>query len=197
MPPEIRLLERMAPDASADDEPDALLAGDAAAFGRAYDRHGPEVHRFLRGLRLGLDAQEQEDALQETFLRLYRQLRDGPGWDTSRPLRPYLLGIARHVALDLARRPRPGPLEREPRGDERDAALAGERAALVQRALGALPPDARAALLLRHVHGLRTPELAEALACSLPTARARAEDAARLFAVELRRLGLDRKELAS
>ena len=61
---------------------------------------------------------------------------------------------------------------------------------LVQDALAALKPEQRSALALRHTSRLTMRELADALSCSVPTARSRLREAARLFAAELRTRGL-------
>jgi RNA polymerase sigma-70 factor (ECF subfamily) len=171
--------------------------GDAGALGDLFDRHAREVQRFLAGMRVERSA--AEDAVQETFLRLFGLARRGD-WDPARPLRPYVLGIARNVAISGARR-RPGSPLDPARADERDGpatvASSNELRRTVLAALGALDDDARAALVLRHEHGLGMEELASALDCSVPTARARLREAAVRFAVELRRRGLDPEEATS
>lgn len=182
-----------------DERDDVKLAarGDRAAFGRLYERHAPDVSAFLHALRLGLDAHTVEDAVQESFLRVYRLLRgQGGAYDEGRPLRPYLLGIARHVALDLARRPRPSPFV-DPAGGAGGQAERQEERELVARALAALEPEYRAALVLRHLSGLGMQDLSDALGCSIPTARARLEAAGHLFAQELKRRGVDPKGATS
>src|SRR6267142_732350 len=50
-----------------------LLAGEDAAFEEVYRLHGPAVLRFLTGV-LG-DAALVQDALQETFIAVFRNLR--------------------------------------------------------------------------------------------------------------------------
>ena len=170
------------------------LDGDREAFGEIYDRYAGDVQTVLVAMRLGLDHQEVEDAIQEAFLRLYRGLRR---LDLSRPLRPYLLRIARNLAVDRWRRRRriePAAFEEEPAGDEDTAAAAvagrAEWAAKVDEALVALPPTKRSVLVLRYQTNVTMNELAEVLGCSLPTARARLREAAGLLGVELRRRGV-------
>jgi RNA polymerase sigma-70 factor (ECF subfamily) len=170
--------------------------GDAAAFGALYDALSPGTLRFLRGLRLGLTREQLEDALQESFLRLLRRLS---GLSDPRRVRSYLLGIAHHVAVDVARRgPPPATIvddEVVGRGPDPTARAAGdERDGLVLAALDALPHELRGALALRHVGGLTMAEVAQALACSVPTARARLNEAASRLALELRRRGVEPRE---
>lgn len=169
--------------------------GDPRAFGALYDALSPGTLRFLRGLRLGLTHEQVEDALQEAFLRLLRRLS---GLHDPRRVRSYLLGIAHHVAVDVARLGPPAPVvDEEPPGGVPDPALhaeRGERDALVGAALDALPHALRGALALRHVGGLTMQDLALALSCSVPTARARLNEAASRLALELRRRGVEPRE---
>ena len=167
-------------------------AGEADAFGELYAELAPEVQRFLLGLRLPLSRGDLEDALQETFLRVLEGL---PAFDRERSLVAYALGIARHVALDLCRRgpPAPAPVDPDALEGERSTServRQREHAELVEDALAALPAKLRTALTLRHVNRLKMSELAEALGCSLPTARARLEAAGLQLGQELRRLGV-------
>jgi RNA polymerase sigma factor (sigma-70 family) len=166
------------------------LAGNAEAFGAVYAELAPQVQRFLLGLRLGLGQQSVEDAVQETFLRL---LRDRDRVDPTRPLRPFVLGIARNVGLKLCSRRPLGDSEAhpEPVVVTPDGAALREEQAIVQEAVSALAPEHRAALSLRHLGELSMRELAQALDCSVPTARARLREAAQLLALELRRRGVE------
>lgn len=168
-------------------------SGDPQALADLYDALAPGMLRFLRALRV-LDAAGCEDALQEAFLRLVDKL---PALEEPARVRGYALGIARHVALDLARRARPAGLEpgREAAAPAAEAGLLeAERAAIVNGALAALPAPLHEALALRHLAGCTLAELACALDCSLPTARARLREAAAQLALELRRRGLDPRE---
>lgn len=181
------------PSATSSDLVQRARAGDGQAREALYRAHVEDVQRLIVSLRLRLRREEVEDAVQDTFLRLFRDL---PRFDAGRSLRGWVLGIARHVAVDRCRRGRVRVMEPLP-----DAAAAAgaapaealeraEETDLVARALEALDPEPRAALALRHVQGLTMDELAQALDCSLPTARARLRDAAALLGGELRRLGL-------
>lgn len=179
-------------------EEQALRAarGDRDAVAALYDRHAPDVRRLLGAL--GLRGAAVDDGVQETFLRLLADLRRGARrYDPTRALRPYVLGIARHVAVDVARRAsrRPAePLDGRALADggaapPQDAARREARE-LVHDAMAALEPDLAHALTLRHVAGLSMEELAEALGCSVPTARARLVAGAARMTGELRRRGL-------
>lgn len=170
-------------------------AGDPEALGALYDALAPGTLRFLRALRTGLDAGALEDALQESFLRLVDKL---PDLQDPRRVRGYALGIARNVALDLVRRARfagSTPREEEPLAPPAESGLLrAERQEIVSASLAALPTELHEALALRHLTGISLAELADALDCSVPTARARLREAASRLALELRRRGLDPRE---
>src|SRR5919198_2202437 len=70
-------------------------------FERFYQEHRDAV---LEQLRRMLGREGAEDAFQETFLRA---LRASPGLEHARNLRAWALTIARNVALDGLRKPRP------------------------------------------------------------------------------------------
>ncbi|MCO5168465.1 MAG: sigma-70 family RNA polymerase sigma factor [Planctomycetes bacterium] len=199
---------RQDPDATGPGDPPAgadagqvrrAQGGDRAAFAALYVALAPDVQRFLAGQEAALDRHQVDDATQETFLRLHRLL---PAVDAARPLRPYVLGVARRVALELARRRssvpgRPGEVEPDalPGRDLVHEEVEGaERDRLVHGALSALAPEPRAVLVLRLVNGLTMQELADSLQVSVPTARARLREAAAALTVQLERRGIVREE---
>jgi RNA polymerase sigma-70 factor (ECF subfamily) len=167
-------------------------AGEVEALRSLYDRHAPAVRRFLEGL-LG-DAVAADDGTQETFARAFRRLATLD--DTDR-LAPWLFGIARNVAHELKRGRRrdagglagqragaasgacgvsgasganwgmrPGDEPAEGRTPE-DELLGREAVQAVDRALGRLNDDRRAALLLRVDHELAYDEIARLMGWSL------------------------------
>lgn len=158
----------------------AALAADLdAGFADVVRTHERVVHTVA--LRLTARPADAEDLAAEAFLRAYRALR---GYDTARiaalRVRPWLLTIvrntARNVARDAARRPGPPPrfepVEEASAGPDveqqvqrRD--LGRELGALLAR----LPEVQRAAVVLRHVVGLPTSEVAEVLGCPDGTAK--------------------------
>jgi RNA polymerase sigma factor (sigma-70 family) len=64
------------------------LAGESSACKELVERFQGEIYAVCR--RLLSHVQDAEDVTQEVFLRIFRSLRK---WDTSRPLRPWVLGI--------------------------------------------------------------------------------------------------------
>jgi RNA polymerase sigma-70 factor (ECF subfamily) len=153
-----------------DDEAPAC-ALDRASLGRIYEEHAPSVRRFLRGL-LG-SAAAADDGTQETFVRAFRKLatlRDG------QRLRPWLLGIARLVAMEACRaRKRLVSEVLAPEGEDgctpESSLLGAEAACRARDALASLSPDRRAALLLRIDHELSYEEIADAMGWSTPKAK--------------------------
>lgn len=163
------------------------------SFRALYQRHAGRVYRFLRA-QTGSD-ERAKDCLQETFLRLYHALER---YDPARPFGPWLLGIARNVAQDLLRKEQvratdPLPVEVPAPGAETPvpAAVAQrEVSTLVQEAVGKLPDREREVFLLKQVEGLTFVEVADALGCSVRTAKYRMRAAVDSLAADLRRRGV-------
>ena len=159
------------------------------SFRALYDRHsGPAFHY----LRLLLDDEARaRDCLQETFLRVYRNL---DRYDQERSFRSWVLGVARNVGLDALRREgvrQASPLEREPANHEGpfQAALLNEQDQLLSEAVASLPPGERAVFVLKQVEGLTYQQVADALGCSLRTTKYRMKAAVERLERELRDLG--------
>jgi len=151
---------------------DALVArardGDMAAFEELVMRHADRLYGSLR--RFGLDDAEAQEVAQETFLRAWRGLKSFRG-DARFFTWLYRIGF-NEAQRRLARRPAASVA---PGGDEAletltdagpgpaaEAEIAELRQALV-RALGDLPVDLRAPVVLRDVEGLSTREAASVL----------------------------------
>ena len=74
---------------------------DDAAFAAAYDAEFEVVWLYLR--RLGVPEADVEDAVHDVFVVAHRRYGT---YDPSRPLRPWLLGIAFRIAAQWRRRHR-------------------------------------------------------------------------------------------
>jgi RNA polymerase sigma-70 factor (ECF subfamily) len=159
----------------------AVLAGDPGAPGRMWDRHASLVRRVLRRVVGPVDV---EDAMQDAFLRLFRDL--GTLRDRS-ALRGFLLGIALHVARSELRKRRArrwlllsddGAVV-EPEALPPDGRLESRAAVLrLYALLDRISDERRAVFVLRFVEGLELAELSEVLGCSLATTKRRVADAA-------------------
>ncbi len=158
--------------ASFKDASDAALVrlaakGDEAAFSCLLARYQDSVYKFVVYF-LG-DAEEAKDITQETFLRLYRTAA------TYRPeasLKAFLLRIARNLCVDAMRKQRASSSPHPPEGEDHDIpervlARSDSMEALV-RALRGLPEKQRAAVLLRHLDGMKYDEIAQALNTTVP-----------------------------
>jgi RNA polymerase sigma-70 factor (ECF subfamily) len=153
--------------------------GDMAAFEELVMRNADRLFASLR--RFGLDDAEAQEVAQETFLRAWRSL---PRFEGRSRFFTWLYRIGFNEAQRrLARRPaagvvvsteerpldeladgRPGPTEQAEREELRAA---------LRRALGELPVDLRAPVVLRDIEGLSTREAAAVLDLGEPAFKSR------------------------
>jgi RNA polymerase sigma factor (sigma-70 family) len=140
--------------------------------------HSARVYRLA--YRLTGNRHDAEDLTQETFVRVFRSLHTySPG-----TFEGWLHRITTNLFLDMARRKQ--RVRIEPIGDDTDRwsspdllatpERAFEAANLdhdVQRALDALPPEYRAAVVLCDIEGLSYEEIAVTLGIKLGTVRSR------------------------
>jgi len=141
---------------------EALRSGDPQAPGQLIERYQGVV--FGLCFRMLGHRQDAEDVMQESFVRALRGL---PGFESERPLRPWLLGIAANrCRTALGRRARrPAVVEAcEERVDLRAAVadpddLAGE----LERALERLRPEYRLVFALFHEQNLPYEEISHAV----------------------------------
>lgn len=82
----------------------AYVAGDAGAFEALFRRYDGLVRGYLR--RGYTREEDVEDLAQQVFLQLHRARRD---YRPDRPLRPWLMTIARNLKRDHLRRERRRP----------------------------------------------------------------------------------------
>ena len=157
----------------------ALVVDLDAGFADLVREHRRLIHSVaLRLVRRSVDA---EDLAADTFLRAYRALL---GYDAARiealRRRPGLLTIlrntARTAARDASRRPEPPPefepvAEPESGPSVEDLVISGHTRSAWNELLARLPERQRIAVLLRHVEGLATGEVAEVLGCPEGTAK--------------------------
>lgn len=143
-------------------------AGDETAVRELFTRHWRGAHRaawfVLR------DEREAEDVAQEAFLAALRNL---DGFDRRRPFAPWLHRIAVNRAIDCARARAARPLPTDVVASEAAAAGEGGADPELVAALGALDPEQRAVVVLRHVFGYRPSEVATMLALPVGTVNSR------------------------
>jgi RNA polymerase sigma-70 factor (ECF subfamily) len=146
--------------------------------------------------RLTRDPADASDAVQETLLRAYRTFgRFDPGTNARAWLFTILYSILSNVWRRKQRAPEEVPLtvaeERFGRALHADADFEPEFIRLesapeVESALGKLPEEYRAAVLLVDVEELSYEEAAEAMGCAVGTLRSRLHRARKLLFAELR-----------
>lgn len=151
----------------ASDEPGAR----SREFEHIYDTHFDFVWRSLR--LLGVDDAALEDAAQDTFSVVCRQL---PAFEGRSALRTWLFAILQRVAANYRRRRRRKltPLVRlADRGGDEPTPLAhveaAEAARVVERFCASLDPDRRALFVLSVLEELPAAEVSVAL--GLPVAK--------------------------
>jgi RNA polymerase sigma-70 factor (ECF subfamily) len=143
---------------------------------------------------LGGDVVEAEDAAQETFLRAYTKLNS---YNAGRKFSSWLFSIASHYCIDRLRQRRyqfigwdelPGPDQAvlsSPEPQPEAAAMDREERATLHSLLNTLPPDYRAATILRYWHELSYEEIAETLNTSVSAIKSRLFRAKQMMAGEL------------
>lgn len=162
----------------------------ADGFERIYEAEVAYVHRCLR--RLGVAEPDLPDTVHDVFVVLHRRLGS---LDSSRPIRPWLIGVAVRVAAEYRRRAhrrrevRTEPLDLEDPGPSPEAALADRRAReLVLQALDRLEPDQRDVFVLHEIEGHTMPEVAQMIEAPLNTLYSRLRLARQRFADAAHRL---------
>jgi RNA polymerase sigma-70 factor, ECF subfamily len=163
-----------------------------AAYERScIDAFQSEFDYLCRTLRrLGVRPEDLEDDAHEVFLVLDRKWRE---YDPSRPLRPYLFGIAFRVVAARRRRDQrevPGMLDAvqgsELRPDE--ALEAADTRALVLNALDRVPLPRRAVLVMHDIDEIPMRDVAHAFSLPLFTGYSRLRKARREFEAAVRAL---------
>ena len=156
---------------------------DESAFERLYERHVEGVYRYSLAM-LG-DAADAEDVTQTTFLNAYRAFKKG-----TRPEKPssWLIAIAHNVCRQRFRQAQRRPREvafDEGIGEAESLEPAGPTADELRRALSELPPNQRAALVMRELEGSSYAEIAGVLGVSVSALEALLFRARRSFREQL------------
>jgi RNA polymerase sigma-70 factor (ECF subfamily) len=164
-----------------------IRAGDFQAFESLVTRYESKVYRLA--IRMLRNAQDAEDALQETFIQVYRGL---PGFEGRSTFSTWLFRLAtnaclmkiRHRATEPSRLlPLEDYLPRQDQGEipqmvdwtdrPEDALLSKESREKMMEALEKLPPEYRAVFILRDMEGFSNEETGEALGISIAAVKSR------------------------
>jgi RNA polymerase sigma-70 factor (ECF subfamily) len=142
----------------------------SAEFEAVFREHKDAVYRFA--WRMSSSPEAAEDIAQDVFVFL---LRRPEAFDQTRgPLRPFLLGVARNLALNRFR----GESRWDELDEERFVAqpvdiTIGETADIVGRAVRALPPLQREVLILFEYEELALEEIARVVQSEVGTVKSR------------------------
>lgn len=146
-------------------------------FSDVYDAYVDFVWSMVR--RLGVPAAQLEDAVQDVFVVVHRQL---PGFRGASTVKTWVGGIAVRVAHEYRRRARRGgetePLEQHvdvpaTGGDPQHAAEAAQAWARLEKLLDTLDDDQRTVFVLAHLEELSAPEIAEVVRAPVNTVYSR------------------------
>ncbi len=162
---------------------DRVLAGDKEAFEELVQRNERRVYRVT--LAVTGNAEDAEEAMQDTFLRAYQHLG---GFQRASRFSTWLTRIAVNEGLQLRRRRRNvrsldelmiSEEEKLPRqlqdwhDDPEKLYAKEEMRQIVEKAIQSLPPIYREVFVLRDVEGLSTKEAAETLGLGVSAVKTR------------------------
>jgi RNA polymerase sigma-70 factor (ECF subfamily) len=152
--------------------PDARPTADDGFIERLYAEHGPALFRYALGLTGG-DSQRAEDLVQEAMLRAWRSAGALP----IRSPRSWLFSTVRNLAVDAHRARQSRPAEADQVAlDSLAVADTAERTAEsvdMARALAALRPEHREAIVETFYRGNSATEAAAALGIPAGTVKSR------------------------
>jgi RNA polymerase sigma factor (sigma-70 family) len=155
--------------------------GDSEAFLALYQQNLPRVYAVC--LRMLADGEEAEEVAQQVLIRAWETLGSYRG---ESPLSAWIHRIAINVALDYLRsRRRLGrrvqftdDLETY---DNPDPASSREIQIDIEQAIAALPPQARAVVVLHDIEGYSHGEISDLLGIAIGTSKAHLHAARRLL----------------
>jgi len=162
-------------------DPDRALvkraqSGDDEAFGELVHRHTPTIYSLA--VRVLGDPADAEDAVQEVFLNVFRNLRR---FDDRGRFFSWLYTIALNQLRSILRRPAfvrrnellpvSDHILASPAMGPEDQLISKETRELIDRALEALSPVRRRVFTLRQLQGLSTEETAEILTLPVNTVK--------------------------
>jgi RNA polymerase sigma-70 factor (ECF subfamily) len=171
-----------------------IAAGDKSAVRTLFERHNVKVYRFV--LRIVRDAALAEDTVSETFIDAWQHAGRYEGRSS---VSSWLIGIARHRALDAARRRPTESLECDAAQNAVDPsrdpeAELGKRdtGAAVRRALAALSREHAEIIDLVYYQEKSIREIAEILGIPESTVKTRMFYARKRLAALVATAGIER-----
>jgi len=164
------------------------IKGDAQAFTQLVELYQRPVFNLC--YRMLGNAQDAEDAAQETFLRAYQNMRR---YDSNRPFSTWLLSIAAHYCIDQTRKRRyplvsveelVEPELPEPSPGVETVVSRKEEQQRVRAILETLDPVDRAAVILYYWYDFSYDEICQSLSLTLSAVKSRLHRARRAMAEE-------------
>lgn len=160
--------------------------GDADAFTQLVEAFQRPVYNLC--YRMLGNAEDAEDAAQETFLRAYKSLRS---YDAARPFSTWLLSIAAHYCIDQLRKQRflvvsledlpvPDVPDHQPGMDTR--LNLKEEQQRIRGLLNTLDPVDRAAVIMYYWYDFSYDEICRSLSLSMSAVKSRLHRARRAMA---------------
>ena len=159
-------------------------AGDRDAFGRLMLQHKESISRVI--FKITKNREDAEDEVQETFIRAYRGLREFRGeskftsWLTRIAVNRALMCLRKrrdqNISLDYAAEREGDSFNRdipEWRPDPEQCYSQREARINLNEELTTLPHGMRSALILKHLYGCTTEEIAKRLGISIPAVKSR------------------------
>jgi RNA polymerase sigma-70 factor (ECF subfamily) len=156
--------------------------GDAAAFELLYRRNVGRIYAVC--YRIAADAERARDLTQQAFIRAWEML---PGFRGESAFSTWLHRIAVNIALTELRshnrrsnreEPAPDPGELP---DRHTHPARGDLVLDIERAIAALPPQARAVFTLHDIEGYKHAEIAEQMGLATGTCKAQLHRARKLL----------------
>ncbi len=140
--------------------------GESVAFELLMDLHRPALLNLA--LKMLRNADDANDAVQETMLKAYRAIKE---FDPERPLKPWLCRICSNCCVDVVRgrRRETDPLEDhehnlpDPRVRIDERAGSAIRHGQLLEAMGRLPDRYRQIIFMRHFRHMEVIEIAHEL----------------------------------
>ncbi|MGU3470844.1 RNA polymerase sigma factor SigW [Paenibacillus sp. D51F] len=160
------------------------LKGDQRAFADLVGMYQDKLYHLA--YRMLYNRQEAEDAVQETFLRVFRNMER---YDESMKFSTWIYRITTNLAIDRLRRRKPGfSLDAEvPEHDgldgysmfasedasPEDEVLLSETQRIIRTAIDTLPPKYKSVMVLRYLEDLSLQEISDVLDMPVTTIKTR------------------------
>lgn len=154
--------------------------GDKTAFGKLIVAYQSPIYNLA--YRMLDNANEAEEAAQETFIRAYTRLHT---FDPDRPFSSWLFTIANNHCIDILRKrrylllsledrlpPHQALMTEDGKGPEAQV-ISGESQQLVQGLLQVLAPDLRQAIIMRYWQDMSLEEIAEVMGATVSAIKSR------------------------